>query len=203
MEAAYDEPPGVSYDGPRMSRDDREHWEAKHRVHVEPPGEPSRFLVEHAALLCPGRTLDLAAGTGRNTRFLAARGHMVVAVDVAAAALTRVRGVVPAVACVRMDLDAPGIRPESVDNVVVVSFLDRRLFTEVPRWLRPGGVLLWDTFLVEQREIGHPRNPAYLLRRGELLERLSTAFHILASREGLVDESGSAAFRSAVVARRL
>jgi tellurite methyltransferase len=199
MTRAYDAGPDLGYDWSRaMSRDDRERWEAKHRTRGETASAPASFLREHAHLLPPGRTLDVAAGTGGNATFLARRGHRVIAVDVARAALARVRGTDPAIACVQMDLDAPGIRPGSIDTVVVVSFLDRRLFAEVPRWLRPGGVLLWDTFLVEQREIGHPKNPD-----GELRERLGGEFRILAAREGLVGESGGRAFRSAVVAELL
>lgn len=188
----------MSYDG-CMSRDDREHWEAKHR---SPPARPAPFLVAHADLLLPGRTLDLAAGTGRNALYLAARGHRVVAVDGARAALEHVRAADAGVTCVQMDLDAPGIRPGSVDTVIVVNFLDRRLFATVPGWLRPGGVLLWDTFLLEQRDIGHPRNPDFLLRRGELAERLAVAFDVLAAREGLAWDSGRSSFRAGIVARR-
>lgn len=184
-----------------MSRDDRERWEAAHAPR-RPAAAPAAFLVEHADLLPPGRTLDLAAGTGRNAIFLAARGHHVIAVDVARAALVQVRAGDARVACVQMDLDAPGVRPGAIDAVVVVSFLDRRLFTAVADWLRPGGMLLWDTFLLEQRDVGHPRNPDFLLRRGELTDRLRDAFDVLAAREGRVDEVSGPAFRSGVVARR-
>ena len=96
----------------------------------------------------------------------------------------------------------PGIRAGAADAVVVVSFLDRRLFPAVAEWLRPGGVLLWDTFLLEQRTIGHPRNPDFLLQPGELIERVRRDFDVLAAREGRVEEGGGPAFRAGVVARR-
>jgi hypothetical protein len=102
-----------------------------------------------------------------------------------------------------MDLDCPGVRSGSADAVVVVNFLDRWLFAEVGRWLRPGGTLVWDTFLIDQREIGHPRNPAFLLERGELGKRLAREFRILAAREGAVEDASGRAFRSGVVAERL
>jgi len=185
-----------------MSRDDREHWEQTH-AKAAAPGPAAPFLVEHAHLLRPGRVVDVAAGTGRNAVFLAARGHRVIAVDVARAALTRVRAMDARITCVQMDLDTPGVRPESVDAVVVLNFLDRRLFTEVSCWLRPGGILVWDTFLIDQREIGHPRNPSFLLERGELVQRLAGEFRILATREGAVDDGGGRAFRSGIVGERL
>ena len=185
-----------------MARDDREHWEAKYHAGREPESPPAPFLVEHAHLLPIGRTLDVAAGSGRHARFLAGLGHRVVAVDVSFAALAGLRASRPRLACVQMDLDAPGIRAGSCDVVVVVSFLDRRLFDPVVTWLRPGGVLVWDTFLAEQRGIGHPRNPAYLLERGELRARFEPSCEVLALREGLVEEPGGPAFRSGLVARR-
>src|SRR5262249_48496663 len=201
--AAYDERRGLGYDPLRMSRADRERWEAKHRGSGTDSGPASAFLVEHAHLLPAGRTLDLAAGTGRNAAFLAARGHTVIAVDVSWAGLAHLRAAAPRVACVQMALDAPGFRAGTAANVVVVSFLDRRLFAEIARWLRPGGRLLWDTFLIDQRTIGHPREAAFLLERGELAERLRGSFRILAAREALVEEQGRPAFRSGVVAERV
>jgi SAM-dependent methyltransferase len=188
-----------------MSREDREHWEAAHGATAASPAqpEPAPFLVRHAHLLRPGVALDVAAGAGRNAGFLAARGHRVIALDVARAALVRARAADARVACVQMDLDAPGIRTGSADTVVVVSFLDRRLFAEIGGWLRPGGILVWDTFLIDQREIGHPRNPAFLLARGELVTRLGGQFRVLAAREGAVEDGGRRAYRSGVVAERL
>jgi SAM-dependent methyltransferase len=185
-----------------MALEDREHWDAKHAGRPRLDAAPAPFLVAHAGRLPVGRTLDVAAGTGRNSRFLSGLGHRVVAIDVSAVGLRALRADAPAVACAQMDLDRPGVRPASCDAVVIVSFLDRRLLDVVVDWLRPGGVVLWDTFLREQRDVGHPRNPDWLLARGELRERLAPRCDVLAEREGLVDEPGGRAFRSGVVARR-
>jgi SAM-dependent methyltransferase len=202
MGRAYDAHATVGYDGRRMSRDDREHWENAH-AKAAAPGPAAPFLVEHVHLLRPGLVVDVAAGRGRNAAFLAARGHRVIALDVARPALERLHAMDARIACVQMDLDAPGVRAGSVDAVVVVNFLDRRLFAEVGRWIRPGGILVWDTFLIDQREIGHPRNPSFLLARGELVKQLAGDFRMLATREGAVDDGGGRAFRSGVVAERL
>lgn len=183
-----------------MSREDRDRWEHRHAAH-EHGDSPAAFLVAHAALLGPGAVLDLAAGGGRNAVHLARLGRRVIALDVARAGLERIRRRQASIAVVQMDLDAPGIRTASVENVVWIDFLDRALFGEVRRWLRPGGVLLVDTFLAEQASIGHPRHPDHLLRRGELLDRLA-GWRILRHREGLVEEGGRHAFRAGAVAVR-
>ena len=92
-----------------MSREDRERWDAKHRDAAAADDPPSTFLVEHANILPAGRTLDLAAGSGRNAAFLARRGHAVIAVDVSWQGLVRVRQRARGIACVQMDLDAPAV----------------------------------------------------------------------------------------------
>jgi tellurite methyltransferase len=100
----------------------------------------------------------------------------------------------------QVDLDAPCFREACFDNVVCVNFLDRRLFPQLLSWLRPGGVLLLDTFLVDQQRIGHPRNPAFLLEHGELLARMRGR-QVLRHREGPVHEFGQTSFRAGIVVK--
>lgn len=184
-------------------KSDREHWDSAHaRARSGGASAPAAFLAEHADLLRPGRTLDLACGRGRNARFLADRGHHVVAADVSREALADPGLGSASISRVQMDLDAAAFRPGSFDGIVCVSFLDRRLFASFAVWLCPGGSLLFDTFLVDQAELGHPRNPDYLLRRNELLERLATAFRIVRYREGIFEEHGVKSARAGVVAER-
>ena len=185
-----------------MSHADRARWDRAHENrHADDARPPASFLVEHANLLVPGRTLDLAAGSGRNAAFLAAAGHRVVAVDVARAALEAARRRTTAIGVAQVDLDDPPFRPRSFDNVVMIDFLDRRLFGPILEWLRPGGVVLVDTFLIDQREVGHPRNPAFLLERDELRDRFA-AERILAYREGRVAEATAVSYRAGIVAVR-
>jgi SAM-dependent methyltransferase len=66
------------------------------------------------------------------------------------------------------------IRDASVDAVVCVNFLDRSIFRDLARLLRPEGALVYETFtlrhldLVQRGRARGPRNPAYLLADGEL-----------------------------------
>ena len=185
-----------------MSKNDRDRWNVRHgsRGHGGASDRPAPFFVEHASLLAPGRTLDVAAGRGRNALFLAANGHRVIAADVAREALAEIR--TPSIQPVCMDLDDPGFRGGAFDNVVCVNFLDRRLFPEFARWLRPGGALLVDTFLIDQKDVGHPRNPDFLLRRNELRSLLTDGWRVLELREGRVEEDGAISFHASAVAVR-
>lgn len=184
-----------------MSDEDRAHWERAYAKRpLEPASAPAPFLVENASLLAPGRTLDVASGSGRNSMFLASRGHRVVAADISGEALRALRRQAAAVDAVQVDLDRPCFARGGFDNVVCINFLDRRLFDEMLSWLAPGGVLLLDTFSIEQRTIGHPRNPAFLLGHGELLERMRGQ-RVLRHREGVVEDESGKSFRAGIVVK--
>jgi tellurite methyltransferase len=185
-----------------MSAEDKARWSEAYGTQPSPEEpRPTQFLVDNLSLLTPGRTLDVAAGRGRNAIFLAAHGHRVLAVDVARGALASIRARA-AIDLAQVDLDHPCFRPRTLDNVVSINFLDRRLFPEMIAWLKPGGVLLFDTFLIDQRDHGHPRNPAFLLAHNELLQRIR-GLRVLRYREGLVSESSGVSYRAGAVAVRM
>jgi hypothetical protein len=54
--------------------------------------------------------------------------------------------------------------------VVVTNYLHRPLWPALLGALEPGGVLLYETFMVGNERFGKPSNPAFLLRDGELLD---------------------------------
>ena len=47
-------------------------------------------------------------------------------------------------------------------------YLHRPLMPAIRQSLLPGGILLYETFTVDQPAFGRPKNPDYLLRHGEL-----------------------------------
>lgn len=136
---------------------------------------PSSWIQRWIDLCRPGGTaLDVAAGGGRHTLLLAARGHRVTAIDRDTAALgTRVAGCEPAVRIVEADLESGTPWPlagETFDAVVVTSYLHRPLFPMLLEAVAPGGAFLYETFMVGNERHGRPRSPDFLLRDGELLD---------------------------------
>lgn len=150
---------------------------------------PSSWLVENADLLPRrGLALDVACGRGRHALVLAAVGLTVRAVDrnqekVEALRLTADRlGL--AVEAEAVDLEAgTDLGRSAYDLVVVVHYLHRPLFPALLRALKRGGILLYETFTVDQAALGKPTNPAFLLKPGELKE-LVGPLRILRSRQG-------------------
>lgn len=132
---------------------------------------PSRWILRQLNHLTPGaRVLDLACGSGRHARALAAAGFSVLGVDRDRQALIGLVGT-PNVGVLCADLEANGwpFATAVFDGVVVSRYLHRALFPDLVRALRPGGVIIYETFMVGQERVGRPTNPDFLLQPWELL----------------------------------
>jgi tellurite methyltransferase len=184
----------------------RHGWDDRHRGR-EAGGEPEPFVKEMLPRLPhTGLAIDVAAGRGRHSAILADHGLRVVAIDYsweAIATLTKLvrrpRGAIwPAMA----DLDTFPIKRESADLIVNVNYLDRGLFPKFTQALKPGGILLADTFLIDQAALGHPRNPRFMLDHDEL-RTLLDGLQIVYYREGLaIYPDQTKAWRASALARR-
>jgi SAM-dependent methyltransferase len=147
---------------------------------------PSAWVVRWAARLPPrARVLDVACGSGRHLRWLAARGLDVTGVDRDAQALEPLRALGRIVAA---DIES-GPWPfagERFDAVVVANYLWRPLMPKLIAGVADAGVLICETFAQGHEAFGKPSNPAFLLRPGELLE-LCAGLRIAAYEDGLLD----------------
>lgn len=166
---------------------------------------PSPFVLDHLGLAPPGPALDVACGAGRHALAIArATGRAVEAVDrdvercVRLAARARAEGLPIRVVC--GDLERMPLPVARYALVVNTLYLDRGLVPALTRALRPGGLLLFETFVVEQLATGHPRNPAYVLGPNELL-RLAAGLRVLAYREGPVQRDGRQVHLASLAAR--
>ena len=139
----------------------------RHRSRV-----PSTWITRHAGLIAAGaHVLDLACGGGRHTRYLRGRGLRVTAIDIDTSGLADLADD-PLVEIVEMDLERPGATPlagRRFDAVVVTDYLFRPLLVPLVDCLEPGGIFLYETFARGNERFGRPRNPDFLLKRGELL----------------------------------
>ena len=146
------------------------------------------LLPGHAAA-APAAALDVACGAGRHAVSLAEAGFAVTAVDFSGEglrngeALARRRGV--RVDWVERDLEgADANLGESLyDLAAVFFFLHRPLFPVLRRCLKPGGLLVYKTYSVDQlRYPGRPSHRLYLLEHNELL-RAFGGFRVLVYEE--------------------
>jgi len=192
-----------------MPIEDQEKWDRQH-AQMENDQEPSAFLREMFRCgwwpIAPGRALDIATGKGRNAIFLAEHGFDVEAVDISATALEVARNRARArslhVSWRRDDLEGVILPRDCYDLILNFNYLQRPLVPQIKTALKVGGYVLFDTYLVDQQAIGHPKNPAYLLRHNELLEYFRE-FRVLYYREGKITETSLAAFRAGIFAQKL
>ena len=128
--------------------------------------------------------LDVAAGSGRHTKFLAGRGYAVTAIDRDDAALRELAGTAETVVA---DLEsAPWPLPgRSFDAVVVTNYLWRPLLPAIVAALGPGGVLIYETFASGNETVGRPARPDFLLAPGELLDAVGS-LRIVAYEDGFL-----------------
>jgi SAM-dependent methyltransferase len=183
----------------------RRDWEARQRAIVGPRA-PEPSVVEMLDLLPRDLALDVAAGTGRHSLLLARAGFKVVAIDYAEPALRTLQSIArfeklsvwPFVA----DLSTFPLPRARFDAILNLNFLDRALVPRLIDALRPGGAMLFDTFLIDQAATGHPRNPEFMLQHYELREMLS-GMDLVRYREGIVAyPDGRTAWRAAALAIR-
>lgn len=166
-------------------------WDAKHSLAANKAAEaPTGILTELWPLLPAGAALDLACGRGRNALFLAQHGRHVTAVDWSSAALDTLEERAKAlkisvrrilridearqltragIDLLRADLETVELPANRYSVILCVRYLQRSLFPQVCRGLRPGGMLLFETYTKAQLDFsGGPRDPAHLLNTGEL-----------------------------------
>jgi hypothetical protein len=84
-----------------------------------------------------------------------------------------------------------------------MNYLQRDLFGRLQDALRPGGVLIYETFACAHvEELGKPFDPAYVLDRNELLHAFAS-LHVRHYREGIAERRGESRGVASLVAQRL
>jgi tellurite methyltransferase len=182
-----------------ISDNERERWDQKYR---EAPGTsasmaPDPFLVrafsEYILPLFPhgGSALDLAGGAGRYSIWLAKQGWEVTLIDISATGVEQARqNAGPLASRIHFVVDdlthfkARQTQGGAGFEVVMAFFyLERKMFSEMLKAVRPGGLLVYKTYTLARAKLaGGPKNPAHLLESGELL-RLADGRSVLHYRE--------------------
>jgi dihydroneopterin aldolase len=163
----------------------------QHILRADPP--PARFLIQQLQRLPKGRVLDMASGSGRHALFLASLGYQVDAVDRDEQALARLSSSarirhLTGISSRVLDLEQPTQKPplghETYDAILIFFYLHRPLLPSLIDALKPGGVLLYETFTLDNHvQHQHPRRREFCLAQSELI-RLLPDLHILHYDEG-------------------
>ncbi len=144
---------------------------------------PSPWLIDNADLLPRGgKVLDVACGRGRHALLMASAGFEVRAIDRNPEAIEflkiTARRLNLHVDAAIVDLETeppPDLGRGTFDAVLVFNYLHRPLMPALRDAVAPGGRMFYETFTTRQAERGHPKNPDFLLRDGELAELAGAA----------------------------
>ena len=137
-----------------------------------------------------GRVLDVACGGGRHARSFLQQGHPVTVVDRDTSGVADL-GEHQNVEILEFDLEAGKPWPFAgrvFEGVVVTNYLWRPILADIVVSVAPGGVLLYETFARGNEQFGHPRNPDFLLRPGELLDAVRGELRVVAYEDRIVEE---------------
>jgi len=188
---------------------DQKRWDKKFgRKEFALGKEPNPFLKKHIRLLPRGKALDIATGEGTNAVFLAQNGFDVDAVDISekglkkARKLAREKGV--KINTFLVDLDQYHIAKERYDLIANFYFLKRRLIPRIRNGLKKGGIVVFETYLLEHRALatGGLTQAKYFLKPNEPL-RLFRNFRILYYREGIFKEGRKRKVVASLIAQKI
>ncbi|MBI2328169.1 MAG: methyltransferase domain-containing protein [Chloroflexi bacterium] len=153
---------------------------------------PAQFLVENIELLPKGKALDVAMGNGRNTIYLAKMGFDAAGVDISpeavneALASARQAGV--SIRTQVADLESNyHIEKDAYSVIICFNYWQRSLISQIKDGLRRGGIVVYETFIIDQAQFEKPKNPAHLLKHNELLNMFRD-WRCLRYREGIIGE---------------
>ncbi|HNP60707.1 MAG TPA: dihydroneopterin aldolase [Nitrospirales bacterium] len=172
----------------------------------------SPFLVDHLSRLPDGTALDVATGRGRHALYLASKGFSVHGIDRDADALHELQtqaqeAGLSSITTESIDLEVnpqhpPDLGTAMYDVILVFFYLNRPLFPQLIKALKSGGVIMYETFLLDNHiHRQHPRRKEFCLESNELLGLLQ-GLSILHYDEG--DHAGSSgpAFTARILARK-
>ena len=155
------------------------------------------YLSQLALAADKGPILDLACGGGRNGLYLIEHNIPVVFGDINPEALAQVQQALTgeqvsagAHLATLWPVDFERYQERQLNDrmfggIVVYRYLHRPLFGSIKQAVYPGGIVIYETFTVDQPQFGRPGNPDFLLEHGEL-QTVFSDWNILHSFEGVV-----------------
>lgn len=141
---------------------------------------PNPLLIRFASLFSTedveGPILDLACGEGENGLLLAGMGLPVILADRNREALAEAgrsaekKGLEVSLWEVDLETGVNPFKKEQFRAILAFRYLHRPLMACIKKGVKKGGIVIYETFTVEQARYGSPHNPDFLLKPGELFD---------------------------------
>jgi SAM-dependent methyltransferase len=154
-------------------------WDTRYTHGLPSLEKPDPFFEsmyeQHIQRIFPGKgmALDLAAGIGRHSHYLAARNWHTTAVDISPVAIERLversKMLDVTVNAILSDAAQYSFPPESFDLIILYYHFDRALFPKIYGALKPGGLFICKLALAWFSGQTLTQSTALLLQKEELL----------------------------------
>ena len=177
-----------------MSKKDK--WNEAYQNADFESASPARVLSENEYLLPKeGKVLDLACGRAGNALFLAKKyQYDIDVIDYSSVVIDALKSFVTkkslSMNCILRDVEKDGLQNINSDtqyNIIIVSyFLNRKLFPQIVKALKPNGLLFYQTWSQVKIDNSGPSNAKFRLEQGELL-RLCNDLKPIVYREDCVN----------------
>ncbi|OIQ16861.1 MAG: hypothetical protein BM556_13790 [Bacteriovorax sp. MedPE-SWde] len=145
---------------------------------------PAKFLAKNYDFIPQGsKIIDIGMGEGRNAVFLASKGYKVSGIDISSVAIKKARMLAREfgvrIETIHKSIADYKVPKNSVDAIVCFYFVDREVVKKLKSWLKPGGILIFESFTIKQKVINKIKeDDIYLLGEGELF-KLFSDFNVL------------------------
>ncbi|QBZ83150.1 Ubiquinone biosynthesis O-methyltransferase [Hydrogenovibrio crunogenus] len=148
--------------------------------------------VEHSFSNTTPVAIDIGCGGGRDAVYLSMNGWQVIGIDHKEAVIQRAKQLAKChqqqIEWKNCSVNTAGCLPsQSVDLVVVIRYLNRALFDTFKTMLKPEGYVVFQTFVEGVEAFGSPKNPNYILKKGELAKTFED-FHVIVDRIDTLDD---------------
>jgi tellurite methyltransferase len=192
--------------GLKESDDSKSMWDIRYSRDAFIFGKaPAKFLADNYFYIpAGGEVLDMGMGEGRNAVFMAQKGFQVTGIDISSVAVKKANLLAKEfnvkIKSVVASMNEYTIPEGSFDAILCFYYVDRSLISKMMKWLKPGGLLVFEAHTLKQRESfkkyqNEPVN--YFLKSQELLS-LFKDYQILKFEEPIYEKE----FRSSIIVKK-
>ncbi|MBF0207188.1 MAG: methyltransferase domain-containing protein [Oligoflexia bacterium] len=134
----------------------QEIWDKKYGSNIYVYGKgPADFLRENVHYLPPSaKVLDVGMGEGRNAVFLAQKGLDVTGIDISSVAIKKSLNLAQEygvkIKGVATSFKYYQVKDNEFDAIICFYFVDRELNKKLLKWLKPGGIIIFESYTINQ-----------------------------------------------------
>jgi len=184
-----------------MAQEDKERWNKKYKDNLI-PDKPIELITRYAKLATGTKSLDVACGMGRHSKYLASIGFDVDALDISSVAIESLQNI-PHINSKEVDFDTYSFPKDHYDLIVCTFFLKREIFPNITEALKVGGIFIYETFLYHPDNENAPSNRTFLLEEGELEVTFDHEYDIMHLSEYWDEDlKGKKTMKAAMVAKK-